>query len=227
MKKFVYAGLFILCILIISYIIFANFYSENPIFDKAILYNDPSGVQKEIVANLDKLGIPYEIDKQGYILYRSADEKRIKEIAEEITKEHLRVQPNISITNDENKEYFISLLKQANIPFKTKRLSDENIYLVEWDLKYDDEVQQLKIEFYKRISGSRKPPKLAFSNKVEKEILLALLNENNIPYKLIKSETVKSISKIGEVIEYDWPYYEKVQELRNKARRMMREKSKN
>ena len=85
----------------------------------------------------------------------------------------------------------------------------------------------MKIDFYKGISGSRKPPKLAFSNEIEKEILLTLLNEKNIPYKLIKSEAVKSISKIIEVIEYDWPYYDEVQEMRLKARRMMREKREN
>lgn len=226
MKKVIYAGLSILCILIL-YIILTNFFLEHPKFDKALLHNDSPEVQKGIVSNLEKLGIPYEIDNQGYILYQSADEKRIKEIAEEIKNEHMQVQPSISITNYQHKEYFISLLKQANIPFKTKRLSDKNNYRVEWDLKYDAEVQQLKIEFYKRISGSRKPPKLAFSNEIEKDILLALLNEKNIPYKLIKSKTVKSISKIGEVIEYDWPYYEEVQELRIKARRMMRGKSKN
>jgi len=185
MKKVIYTGLSILCILIISYIIFTNFYLKHPKFDKALLHNDSPGVQKEIVSNLEKLGIPYEIDKQGYILYQSTDEKRIKEIAEEIKKGHLQVQLSISITNDEHKEYLISLLKQANIPFKTKRLSDKNNFRVEWDLKYNDEVQQLKIEFYKRISGSRKPPKLAFSNEIEKEFLLALLNEKNIPYKLI------------------------------------------
>lgn len=227
MKKVIYAGLSVFCILIILYIIFTNFYLEHHNFDKALLHNDSPEVQKEIVSNLEKLGIPYEIDNQGYILYQSADEKRIKKIIEEIKKEHLQVQPSISITNGEHKEYFISLLKQANIPFKTKRLSDKNNYRVEWDLKYDAEVQQLKIGFYKRISGSRKPPKLAFSNEIEKDILLALLNKKNIPYKLIKSETVRSISEIGEVIEYDWPYYEEVQELRIKALRMMREKSKN
>jgi hypothetical protein len=224
MKKAICVGLSILCILIISYIIFTYFYLKHPKFDKALLHYDSSGVQKKIIAKLEKLSIPYEIDKQGYILYQSVDEKRIKEIAEEIKRDHLQVQPSISITTDEHRDYFLSLLKQANIPFKTKRLSDKNIYRVEWDLKYNDEVQQLKIEFYKGISGSRKPPKLTFSNKIEKEILLALLNEKKIPYKLIKSEAVKSISEISEVIEYDWPYYDEVQELRLKARRMMREK---
>ena len=226
MKRIIYVGLFIFCILIIIYTIFTYFFLEQPKFDKALLYYDSPRVQKGIITQLKKLRIPYEIDKKGYILYQNADEKRIKEIVKEIKRENLQEQPSISITTEGHKDYFLSLLKQANIPFKTKRLSDENNYRVEWDLKYNDEVQHLKVEFYKKISGSRKPPKIAFSNEVEKEILLKLLNEKNIPYKLIKTEAVKSISKISEVIEYDWLHYDEVQELRLKARRMMREKMK-
>jgi len=227
MKKAIYIGLIIFCIFITIYIIYTNFFTENSKFDKALLHYNSPGVQKGLIIKFKELSIPYEIDKQGYILYQSADEKRIKEIAEEIKKEHLQVQPSISITTDAHKDYFLNLLKQANIPFKIKRSSDKNNYHIEWDLKHNDEVRQLKIEFYRGISGSQKPPKLVFSNEDEKEILLALLNEKNIPYKLIKSEAAKSISKINEVIEYDWPYYDEVQELRLKARRIMREKSEN
>lgn len=224
MKKTIYVGLSIFSILIISYIIFTYFYIEHSKFDKALLYHDSSVVQKEVIAKLEKLKIPYEIDEQGYILYQSADEKIVKEIGAEINRKHMQIQHSISITTEEHKDYFISLLKKADIPFKTQRLPDKNNYRVEWDLKYDDKVQHLKIEFYKGIRGSRKPPKLAFSNEIEKEILLTLLNENNIPYELISSEVSKTISKIGDVIEYDWPHYEEVQELRLKARRIMREK---
>jgi len=226
MKRAIYIGLSIFCILIMTYIIYTNFLSEHSKFDKALLYYDSPGVQEEIIFELKELSIPYEIDKQGYILYQSVDEKRIKEIAEEIKKAYFQVQPSISIATDEHKDYFLSLLKQANIPFKIEKLSNNN-YRIEWDLKHNNKVQQLKIAFYKGISGSRNPPKLAFSNEIEKEILLALLDEKNIPYNLIKSEAAKSTSKINEVIEYDWPYYEEVQDLRLKARRMMREKSEN
>ncbi len=227
MKRAIIIGLPIFCILITAYIIFTNFFLEHPKFDKALLHYDSPRVQNRIITKLEELNIPHKIDRYGYILYQSADEKRVKEITEEIKREHPKALPSITIATDEHKDYFHSLLKQANIPFETRILSDRNNYRVEWDWKYDDEVQQLITEFYKGISGSRKPPKLAFSSEIEKEILLTLLNENNIPYKLIKSEAVKSISQISEVIEYDWPYYDEVQELSLKARRLMREKSEN
>lgn len=225
MKKIIYIGLLMFCMLIASYIIFIELFVEQQKFDKALLHYDSPGIQKGIIAKLEELKIPYRIDKQGYILYQSAYKKRIKEISEEIKREFPPELYSISITNNEHKDYFLSLLKQANIPYKTKKLSNKSNYRIKWDYKYNDEVQQLKIKFFKAIGGSRKPPKIAFDSEHEKDILLRLLNEKNIPYKLLKSESVKSIGKISEVIEYEWSYYDEVQELRLKARRVLRNKN--
>ncbi len=222
MNKTICIGFSVLCLSIASYIIFIQFFIEQQKFDKALFHYDSPGIQKEVMAKLDELKIPYRIDKQGYILYQSVNEKRIKEISEEIKREFSPESYSISITNNEHKEYFLGLLKQANIPHKTIKYSGKSSYCIRWDYKYNDEVKQLKIKFFKAIGGSR-PPKLAFDSESEKDILLTLLNEKNIPFKIIKSESVKSIGKISEVIEYEWSYYDEVEVLRHKARNMIRE----
>jgi hypothetical protein len=227
MKKLIYAFLLIFFLVIVAYIMFNEFVLKQPKFDKALMHYDSPGIQKNIIAKLEKLDIPYSIDKQGYILYKSDYELEIKKISEEIKREHSSDVLSISISNNEHKDYFIELLKQANIPYNIKKVSDTDNYLIEWDEKYNDEVRKLKINFLKTISGTQKPPNIAFSSESEKEVLLTLLNEKNIPYKLLKSESVKSISTVNEVIEYDWSNYDEVQELRFKARRIMQDRNEN
>ena len=71
-------------------------------------------------------------------------------------------------------------------------------------MEYDSKVNELLTKLYKIIGRKERPPKIVFSCKEEKEILLELLIEEGIPHRLIINHAAEMISETNEALEYDW-----------------------
>ena len=196
---------------------------SKPKFDTAVQYNSQE-IQNDILAMLEERNIPYKLDKDKFILYRSHDESEVKSVLKEIEKRHSPPLPNKYFSNSEEQKYFLSLLEKSNIPFKIMKLDSEGNDYIVWDWNYDGKVQDLLLEVYKKSGITKKPARMAFKDLEEKNIFIILLQEENIPFKTVKSELANRINSKGGVIEYDWKYHNKVQRLWEKALQIKRNK---
>jgi argonaute-like protein implicated in RNA metabolism and viral defense len=147
-KKKIYIGIFsgFVLFLIIIYL-FATHIS----YDKALKHHSQE-IHKDIISKLKNTNISHKIDKGGFILYKSNDEEKIEDIVKQVEQIHSPDLPNVSFTNRNHKEYFIKLLKNANIPFQIKNLDASNDEYIVWNWEYDDKVQKLKAILYEKIT---------------------------------------------------------------------------
>lgn len=108
----------------------------------------------------------------------------------------------------------MSLLREANIPYKINKLDGSGDDYIVWDWQYDTQVQNLLMDLYDKFGFTKKPIKRAFFSQEERENFLNMLNKENIPYKVIKNDMIARTKKMEDVvIEYDWKYYLKIQRL--------------
>jgi hypothetical protein len=196
---------------------------SKPKFDTAVQYNSQE-IQKDILALLEERNIPYKLDKDKFILYRSDYEREVKSVLKEIEKRHSLPLPNKYLSNPTEQKYFLSLLEKSNIPFEIMKLDAEGNDYVVWEWNYDAKVQDLLLEVYEKSGLTKKPARMAFQDPDERNIFLSLLQEENIPFKTVNSELANIINVKGGVIEYEWKYHNKVQRLREKALHIKRNK---
>ncbi|MBW1643013.1 MAG: hypothetical protein JRJ76_09260 [Deltaproteobacteria bacterium] len=83
-----------ICLMGYKYLFYKN-------FDRAIKYND------ELINNK----IPYKQNSNGFILYKSKDEKIVRNIIKKNDLSYIDDLPKISFPDDKNRSYFIKLLE--------------------------------------------------------------------------------------------------------------------
>jgi hypothetical protein len=184
--------------------------SQEDSYDRAIEYNSKT-INEKITKELESRNIPFKTNGNGPIHYQSKHQAIVDLIAQKYEKESSVKSPNISFTDEKYKEKFIKLLKEKNIPYKLSKLyNSEKDYII-WNEVYDNEVQQLVRKIYVEMGITKKPHRVNFENKEEKDHLLTLLNRDGVPYRLVNDELTNPA--MGPDIEYDWVNYDKVKKL--------------
>ena len=187
----------------------------------------PERVQREIVEELKRRGIPHKVNEQGFISYHNRSESVVREVENEIKKKHFPALPNISFSDVESKRFFLSLLEENQIPYVTKKLDAKGNEYVLWEEKFDSKVQALIANMNEKLGMTKRPLRLSYPDDIEREILTTLMKEENIPFRLIRNDRTEC-----EDIEFDWKYdsrvgklLERVQEIK-RGNRHIRNKSK-
>lgn len=195
--------------------------SQRRDFDTELRYNSRA-MQEDITQKLDQHDITYRVDRDGFIWYRSLNEEIVKEIVREVERSHSPGLPNKSFSNAEHKKYFTELLRQGGIPYKVMQLDASGDDYLVWDWEFDDRVQEMIMEAYRKFGITKRPPKMAFYDPKEKELFLSLLKKENIPYRIVKSKVTSVINAQEEAVEYSWSDYKKVKAIREKVREIGR-----
>ncbi|MCK5609233.1 hypothetical protein KAR91_45585 [Candidatus Pacearchaeota archaeon] len=95
--------------------------------------------------------------------------------------------PNIHFSDTETQAKLINLLKQNNIPYKIEQFDkDKNNYIV-WEPQYDKEVISLIKNIYKG-KGESSPTNISFVTEEQNKYFVTLLEENGIPYRIVKKD---------------------------------------
>lgn len=179
--------------------------------------------------------IPYKIKEldgkpRRYVVwdweYNDKVQKLIKKVFDKIGITTQRAR--LTFQRPEEKEYFVNLLKEENIPYrlvKNKKLAqnlagEEDI---EYEWEYYDTVQKLIQKVYeKRIGAIQQHFSISFQDHSKKQHFLRLLKKENIPYKLGKIEILGLDIAGDEYIEWEAEHNKRVQrlikEVKNKAR---------
>ncbi|MBW2179931.1 MAG: hypothetical protein JRG81_06115 [Deltaproteobacteria bacterium] len=92
-----------ICLMGYKYLFYKN-------FDRAIKYNDEL-INNKIIEDLINNKIPYKQNSNGFILYKSKDEKIVRNIIKKNDLSYIDDLPKISFPDDKNRSYFIKLLE--------------------------------------------------------------------------------------------------------------------
>jgi len=219
MKKKIYVSFVVVFCFVIALFIFVtlDIFSKQK-FDRALRIT-PKAIQRDVVDRLKTLNIPFQIDDNGFIRYPSAHEKIINEVTKEVKNTYYLGLPNVSFSDNQSKKYFLTLLQEAKIPYQIKKLDAEGNDYIVWEQEYNDKVQELIMKVNEKIGITERPLRLTLADREEKEILMELMREENIPFRLVKDS-----ARGGEAIEFDWKYDSRIGELIEKAYAVRRKK---
>jgi len=180
----------------------------------------PERVQLEVVQELNRRGVPHKVDAQGFVAYQSKYDSVVRELERKVKKKLFPDLPNISFSDEESKQYFLGLLEKNEIPYIIRKLDAKDNDYVQWEEKFDSKVQALISDMNEKMGLTKKPLRLSYSDAEEREILISLLKEEKIPFRLTRNQ-----QSAGQDIEFDWKYdsqvgklLEKVQEIKNGKR---------
>ena len=90
-------------------------------YDRAIQYNSKS-INEKIKKELELQKIPFNVNKNGIILYQSKQENKVNKITQKYEKESAVESPNISFTNSKQKEKLIKMLNEKKKRGDQKKL---------------------------------------------------------------------------------------------------------
>ena len=105
---------------------------------------------------------------------------------------------------------FVELLEKNGIPYRIDRLDDkENNYVI-WDLNDDEKVLELVAQVEQKTSCNNNPPRISFPTKKHTEYFISLLENDEIPYKVVEKTRQQGFEIY---IEYNWNDYVRVKKL--------------
>ncbi len=214
-KKFFYLVLIFIAILT-SFFFFRYSWVSNRKFDRALSYTPPE-IQNSIINKLKEHNVPYKIDKKGFIRLSSEYDDLIGKIEIEVRDIYYPDLPNYYISNIGQRDYFINLLKNSNIPYSIKKLDSMGNEYIVWEWEYDKQVQKLIMDFYKKIGITKNLPTLSFPTKLEEDIFIDLLIKENIPFRVVSKS-----AKERKTIEYNWKHRSEVRNIVEKMYVIMR-----
>lgn len=213
MKKYKYL-IIIVFIVIVGFSV--NFIMQNRNYNRVLSYK-PIEIHNDIIIKLKQNKIPYQIDEKGNIKYQSTYDNLVKTIEDEVKSFYYPNLPNYYISDKNKREYFIELLKQANIQYSIKKLDSEGNEYIVWDWKDDEEVRKIMLDFYTNLGITKKQAKISFPSLEEHKIFLKLLNEEKITY------TITNKKENGRrYIEYRWEDWGRVRMLVEKVYQIMK-----
>lgn len=98
--------------------------------------------------SLQQSSIDHKLNTFGDVLYRTEDESRVNAFLNDAL---LIGKPGVIYSDEGIREQFINLLKQEQIPYKTKIFPAKNYPAIMWDQEYDERAQAVKEKLHKEV----------------------------------------------------------------------------
>ena len=156
-------------------------------------------LQNKVLAKLKEQNIKHIINSEGFITFRKQDEKKIKEIADqlmEIEVEHksfILAKPFTYFHPEGANEYFIELLKANNIPYHVDYDKNNQIKNISWDIKNNRLALEQALKVQEKIGQTKTPPSIQLLSPEMNDRFEKLLSEKGIHF-----------TRKGEFTVYEW-----------------------
>jgi hypothetical protein len=209
MKKVlaIFVSIFVVGILALYIGITNEFIVIGNEYGQGVKYNEK--LQERVLVKLKKLNISYIINKDGFITSSKRDNKKIKEIADQLMgtgSDHevfLPLKPNTYFYSEGANEYFIELLKSVKIPYYIEYDANDKIGKISWDSENNRLALEQALKVNEKIGQTKTPPSIQM-----------LSPEMNDKFENILKEKAIHYTRKGKFTVYKWKDWVEVEILK-------------